>query len=116
MENTGWLSLTEYALKNGVSISTLRRKIKSNSIVYKMEDGRYLIKSEAVAKAPTQPVFTQNSSDQRPAMSAPTSDLHWKALEARVAGLARKVDLMAEQVSELKMLVQIFEEKLEARE
>lgn len=112
MESTSWLSLTEYALKNNTSISTLRRKIKSNSIVHKMEDGRYLIKDEMAQSRNTQvkeiisPQFT-------PPRNETGTDLHLKALDARVGGLARKVDLMAEQLSELKMLVQIFEEKLE---
>lgn len=38
-----WLPLTEYAVKSGISLSTIRRKIKSNSIKYRLEKGRYLI-------------------------------------------------------------------------
>ncbi len=38
-----WLPLTEYAVKSGVSLSTIRRKIKSNTIQYRLEKGRYLI-------------------------------------------------------------------------
>jgi hypothetical protein len=38
-----WLPLTEYAVKSGVSLSTIRRKIKSHSIQYRLEKGRYLI-------------------------------------------------------------------------
>jgi len=38
-----WLPLTEYSVKTGVSLSTIRRKIKSNSIQYRLEKGRYLI-------------------------------------------------------------------------
>ena len=38
-----WLPLTEYAVKSGVSLSTIRRKIKSNTIPFKLEKGRYLI-------------------------------------------------------------------------
>lgn len=43
-ESSGlWLPLTEYAVKSGVSLSTIRRKIKSNSIPFRLEKGRYLI-------------------------------------------------------------------------
>lgn len=38
-----WLPLIEYSIKSGVSLSTIRRKIKSNSIPYKLEKGKYLI-------------------------------------------------------------------------
>jgi hypothetical protein len=41
--------------------------------------------------------------------------LRWRALEARVSGLAKKLDFFAEQMAELKMLVKIFEERLDER-
>ncbi len=154
MQSNHWLPLTEYALRSGLSISTLRRKIKSNAIEYRMEDGRYLIRSdEMVEDAPEtkKPPFAFTSSDQSPVIkkSAPTSApvmpalpttkvlreaseeleairqevktgraedaLRWRALEARVSGVAKKLELFSEQISELKMLVKIFEEKLDAR-
>jgi hypothetical protein len=51
------LSLTEYSSKYKVSISTLRRKIKSNDIRFRFEHGKYLIFDESVereAKRPSQ--------------------------------------------------------------
>lgn len=38
-----WLSLTEYSNKHKVSISTLRRKIKSTEIEFRLDEGRYMI-------------------------------------------------------------------------
>ncbi len=38
-----WLSLTEYSMKHQVSISTLRRKIKSTEIQFRLDDGKYMI-------------------------------------------------------------------------
>lgn len=38
-----WIPLLEYALKKGVSLSTLRRHIKAAKIPFKVEDGRYLL-------------------------------------------------------------------------
>ncbi len=38
-----WLPLTEYSSKYQVSISTLRRRIKTEDIKYQFADGRYLI-------------------------------------------------------------------------
>jgi hypothetical protein len=41
--------------------------------------------------------------------------LRWRALEARVAGLAKKLEQFSEQMAEVKMLVKIFEERLDGR-
>ena len=41
-----WLSLQEYSYHKGISISTLRRKIKNEDIVYKLKNGRYFLKAD----------------------------------------------------------------------
>ncbi|MBA2406079.1 MAG: hypothetical protein H0V66_14985 [Bdellovibrionales bacterium] len=38
-----WLSITDYSLYKKVSISTIRRHIKTNILKHKEEDGKYLI-------------------------------------------------------------------------
>jgi hypothetical protein len=38
-----WLPLAEYSMKHQVSISTLRRRIKTEDIQYRFDDGKYLI-------------------------------------------------------------------------
>lgn len=38
-----WLPLIEYSVRSGISTSTIRRKIKTNSIQFRLENGRYLI-------------------------------------------------------------------------
>jgi hypothetical protein len=38
-----WIPLMDYAMKTGVSLSTLRRYIKANKIRYRVENGRYLL-------------------------------------------------------------------------
>lgn len=146
-----WLPLTEYALRSGMSISTLRRKIKSNAISYKMEDGRYLIQSDEIPEGTRAVGFSSSDEPRhhsiptaRPA--APEKDspapalqvapvpaaelealkaeirrareedvLRWRALEARVSGLAKKLEFFSEQMAETKMLVKIFEEKMDGR-
>lgn len=123
-----WLPITEYAMRTGTSISTLRRKIKSDSIAYKMEDGRYLLKLDDVVTTDDSVQSAFKSTDRVAGGAALTraeveemirkageeNALRWRALEARVNGLARKLDLAAEQIMELKMLVKLFEEKLDA--
>lgn len=124
-----------------MSISTLRRKIKANSIQFKMEDGRYLIHCDELPETAASPLGIVSSDHARPTSASfikesafldeqedelekisqelrqyKTEDsLRWRALEARVAGLAKKLDLFVEQISEVKMLVKIFEEKLDRR-
>ncbi len=160
-----WLPLTEYALRSGMSISTLRRKIKSSSIEFKMEEGRYLIRSDDLTEAkafsgysssdapilpriPTsQPIMVRNEMlepatkpaqapiptlspvpSAPPAMAAEVAALReeiqrmqgenrlcWRAIEARVSGLAKNLEIFSEQIAEAKMLVKIFEEKLDHR-
>lgn len=159
MNETNWLPLAEYAMAKGVSISTVRRKIKSNAVQYKMQNGRYMISvadEQDILSSPasTDTVFSHSSDDsarqqkqvtqspidvveqtrknklteQKPVSVEPVhtadstvrsnnsdiDELRWRALEARVTGLAKKVEYLAEQNSELKMLVKIFEEKLNA--
>ena len=41
--NGTWLPLIEYSVRSGLSLSTIRRKIKSHTLTYRMENGRYLI-------------------------------------------------------------------------
>lgn len=53
-----WLPLTEFSVRSGISTSTIRRKIKSNSLQYRLENGRYLIwysGKELGDKAPASP-------------------------------------------------------------
>ena len=55
---TTWLPLTEYSSKYHVSISTLRRRIKTDSIKYQFNDGRYLIFDQAQEHRPSQASMT----------------------------------------------------------
>jgi hypothetical protein len=160
MQTNQWLPLTEYALRSGMSISTLRRKIKSNTIDFKMEEGRYLIRADELTENSQggfhSSDYTEEDEEEgeltdsvmstfQPARAVPSKNtfdipaeimqlrqemqrirddatqvqeheqMKMRALDARVAGLAKKLDLFAEQFAELKMLVKLFEEKLDRR-
>ncbi len=41
--SASWLPLAEYSMKHQVSISTLRRRIKTEDIQFRFDDGKYLI-------------------------------------------------------------------------
>ena len=49
MSSQEYLQLTEYASKYRVSISTLRRRIKSEEIPYEFKDGKYFLLDQPVS-------------------------------------------------------------------
>lgn len=102
VENGYWIPLMDYAMKNGVSLSTLRRYIKAGKIPYKSEHGKYLIFSTTEAPRAAEAEWMRPSSDSTPE----------ELLEPRVAKLEVDLKRAQEEISELKMLVAIYEERL----
>lgn len=97
-----WIPILDYAVLRGVSTSTLRRYIKAKKIQYKVENGRYLLRADAhTAKAATR-INWDSVSPNAMDMSVYT----------RVRELEEKLTKAQEQITELKMLVAIYEEKL----
>jgi predicted site-specific integrase-resolvase len=79
-----WIPLMEYAVKKGVSLSTLRRYIKSDKIQYRVENGRYFLLD--VEETPTHPS------------------------EQRITELAKSLRSAQEEIAELKTLIALYEE------
>lgn len=52
MSNKSWLQLTDYSAKYDISISTLRRRIKEESIEFKLDSGKYYLLDEGLNKKP----------------------------------------------------------------
>lgn len=52
-----WLPLFEYSAKYGISVSTLRRKIRQKSLVFRLDQGKYLVAD--------QPVHAEHGSQRR---------------------------------------------------
>lgn len=67
-----WLSLTEYSNKHKVSISTLRRKIKSTEIEFRLDEGRYMILDSDA----------QNAHEAAPSQSSSLSEKHRPSLKS----------------------------------
>jgi hypothetical protein len=60
--SVSWLPLAEYSIKHQVSISTLRRRIKTEDIQFRFDDGKYFIQDD-------QPASTQQDADEhRPSL------------------------------------------------
>lgn len=93
IDQVQWIPLMEYAMKSGVSLSTLRRHIKANKIEYKVENGKYFLQSDLEHQA-TLPVYAEETSN---------STLHQLQFELKKA---------QEEIAELKMLIAIYEEQM----
>lgn len=125
MEQQSWLPLIEYSNKHQISISTLRRRIKDNSILFKLEDGKYFIVDDSVEKAArgrkpiAMPNFmaTEKLSPHSFEMASPTrSDVLEelkKAYMASLQGKEEQIFLLREEVTDLKTLVRVLESENE---
>lgn len=101
-ERYDWIPLMDYAMKTGISLSTLRRQIKAKKIQYKIENGRYLLLDSqpdisALSTVPVLPVaVVQPPLSTNADLQKAQSDL----LRAR------------EEIAELKTLIAFYEEKM----
>ncbi|MBY0413020.1 MAG: hypothetical protein K2Q18_02590, partial [Bdellovibrionales bacterium] len=84
-----WLSILDYANVKKTSISTIRRSIKAGHVKYKEENGKYLI-------------WTKDLTLQKEELS----------LKLEVEFLKRRNRELAEEVNDLKMLLQVYESGL----
>jgi len=124
-----WLPLTEYSVKSGVSLSTIRRKIKSNRIPYRLEKGRYLILFDGNSIVPDSPPAPKLEVVRPRVVSAPVepvsdnsvrmvSDAFEHALkekEERVRLLERRNKELEDRLKELQLLIRVLEEKYAVR-
>jgi len=104
-QNGEWVPLLQYAAKKSQSISTLRRRIKSNKIRYKLENGRYFL-------------WESDQESQNEAFEMPPLDSEEikRALE-----LKDKLNLKIQElrnakneIAELKTLIALYEEKIQS--
>lgn len=66
MQNTQWLPLMDYSSKYRVSVSTLRRRIKTEDIQFKLKDGKYFIVDEPIQSN----VVSSNLKEHRPSLNS----------------------------------------------
>lgn len=90
-----WFSILEYAQAKNISISTIRRGIKSNRLKYKIENGKYYIHSSKLNFNVTQ------TSDK---IIGETFLINENKL------LRERVKKLTQELDELKMLVDIYEQ------
>lgn len=126
MDQQNWLPLIEYSNKHQISISTLRRRIKDNSILYKLEDGKYFIVDDSVEKATRgrKPILIQNRVENSPDQNSATEHMQIAPLrevrneiidelkKAYLSALQSKEEQifqLKEEVADLKTLVKVLE-------
>jgi len=86
-----WLSIVEYASIKKTSISTIRRSIKSGVLKHKEENGKYFI-------------WTKESNLEKASLE--------KVLE--IEFLKKKNRELEEEINDLKMLLQVYEQNIQA--
>lgn len=112
-----WLALNEYANKYQVSISTLRRRIKSNKIKYKLDDGKYFLEDDMHAEGASidTPMSNQTATMISSSENISTTKLLLEELKrAYLDSLQSKEDqilYLKQQVSDLKTLVMFLEKE-----
>lgn len=91
----------EYAVKKGVSLSTLRRHIKANKVQYKVENGRYLLLDDADSLSAS----LEFAGDAKRLDDS-------GSLHSKVHRLECDLHKAQEEIAELKMLIALYEEKI----
>ena len=81
-----WLPLAEYSMKHQVSISTLRRRIKSDEVKFRFDDGKYLILDED----PTKVAFAE---EHRPSLKSEVQKNSAQATQDREAIVDRQTNI-----------------------
>lgn len=138
MSTQNWLPLMEYSAKYRVSLSTLRRRIKSGEIESKFTDGKYFLKDgplQVVASAPETIAPPPQVSSQvqvatpkppapvaAPAGEAVDPDRFWQTTQGLLGEIKKAYSLilqekeeqilqLKEEVADLKTLVRVLEEE-----
>jgi len=126
-----WLTLMEYSSQHNVSISTLRRKIKSNDLTFQFTDGKYFILDDSLptqkqASGPETIVPPKGSATQDQEPKAPSSQgsdssettklLLQEIKKAYSMVLQEKEEQilqLKEEVSDLQTLVRVLENEVQ---
>jgi hypothetical protein len=103
LDSEKWVPLVEFSVQKGISLSTLRRYIKSNKIPWKLLEGRYLVMDDGTFTAPR--THELRSPSNPPAESA--NGEH----ESRTRELQAALHAAHEEIAELKTLLAFYEEK-----
>lgn len=95
-----WLPVIDYAVNKRVSISTLRRRIKSKTVEHRLENGRYMIRTEIETDNPEDLVSVHANGEQLQVVQNLVAELK----KAYGLVLAEKEELIQQLRSEIETL------------
>jgi len=111
-----WIDLAQFATKYGISQSTLRRRIRANTIPYRLERGKYFLEDspEVLSEAP---LFARNvnqpqtvAASQRALQSHPEAGSTGKT--SGVQQLEEENRKLRKQLAELETFVSALESEV----
>ena len=129
MNTQSWLPLMEYSAKYRVSLSTLRRRIKSGEIVHKLSEGKYLLKdgpltlTQSVPETIAPPTSIGAQVQKKEVSeSVPENDQFWRATQSLLNEIKKAYSLilqekeeqllqLKDEVADLKTLVRVLEDE-----
>lgn len=118
MNQGEWVPLLEFAIKEGISPSTVRRQIKSGKIIFRMQDGKYLI--QAAPPAVNRPEIFASSPQVVEVLRYAEESLkslkmaHQEIITQKDGEIGRlKGDNvhLTQEVQELRMLIEVLEKR-----
>lgn len=124
---SSWLPITEYAVKNRVSVSTIRRRIKNHELNHKLDGGKYLILDEGdtLAQNPSDTSFQSPNTEPTGNSVEEVLDFAERSIkeitklnqelitekDTIIINQKKKIQDLQEELSELKMLINLLEKK-----
>lgn len=111
----GWIDLAQFAAKYGVSQSTLRRRIRANTIVYRLERGKYFLadSAEVLNEAPLFARNVNNPASMTPSQRAMsgTPGVNSEST-ANISQLEEENRKLKKQLAELETFVNALEAEI----
>ncbi len=103
-----WLPIVDYSMRNNLSISTIRRSIKSKKLLYKIVGGKYFIYGENPSFKESEEMISSSGKN----VNFHTQDgfnLNLNHLYRELEELKKELRKVKEENNELKMLVDLYE-------
>ena len=117
MNQNDWVPLLDFARKEGISPSTVRRQIKTGKVIFRLQDGKYLI--QAPVPEISKPLSEHESNVKEILKYAEESlktvkEAHRGIIEQKDIELSRvksENQKLAQEVQELRMLIEVLEKR-----
>lgn len=120
-----WLPIIEYSVRTGISLSTIRRKIKSQSIPFRLDRGKYWLLLDSVSAGGEELPASGLGATSRDGVKGTletsvkaVSDAFEYALKEkddRIRTLEKKNRELEDRLDEMRLLVQVLEERFAVR-